>query len=124
MRPTTNLFKVNGTPLLVPDEEVKFSYEDIDAHDAGRDEAGYMHRHVVRRKVGKWSFNYKTASEAEKQYIESAFGNLDTFNFTRPSRTDVTTPETTECYRSKLSLDAKNLKLQKWIGYTFNIIEC
>ena len=124
MRPTTNIFLVDGLPLLVPDEEPSFSYEDIDAHDAGRDAAGYMHRHRVREQVGKWSFDYKTATEAERQYIERIFEGKDTFQFTRPSRLDLQTPETSECYRSKHSAKLKNYRLQKWVGYTFNIIEC
>lgn len=124
MRATTNLFLINGTPLYAPDEEPTFSYEDIDSSETGRDEAGYMHRHVVRRKVGKWSFQYSSITDAEKQAIESIFEGLDTFQFTRPGRIATGTPETTECYRSKYSLNWKSSKTGKWVSYKFNIIEC
>ena len=39
--------------MLAPDEGVEMSFEDLDSADAGRDEAGYMHRSVVRYKVGE-----------------------------------------------------------------------
>lgn len=124
MRPTTNLFKVNDSPLLVPLAEPTFNYEDIDASDTGRDEAGYMHRHVVRRKVGKWTLDYGTVTEEEKQYMENIFEGLDTFQFTRPGRIVASTPETTECYRSKLQITWKSTKTGKWGNYKINIIEC
>lgn len=124
MRATTNLFKVDGTPLLAPNAEPQFSYEDIDAADTGRDELGYMHRHVVRRKVGKWVLDYGTVTEEEKQYMESIFEDRDTFQFTRPSRLDVNTSETTECYRSKYAINWVDSKTNKWKNYKIDIIEC
>ena len=69
VRKTTELFLINGKPLLVPDEEVGFQYEDLDAADAGRDESGFMHRIMVRNKVGSWSFSYEYLTEEEKNYI-------------------------------------------------------
>ena len=48
MRPFTNLFLINGKPMLAPDADVGVSYTDLDANDSGRDESGYMHRIVMR----------------------------------------------------------------------------
>ena len=62
----TELFTVNGQPMLLPDEGVGFSYEDIDRYDAGRDEQGFMHRKALRYKVGVWSFSYQFLTEEEK----------------------------------------------------------
>ena len=124
MRSTTNLFLVDGYPLLTPNTEVTFNYEDIDAADTGRDEAGYMHRHVVRRKVGKWTLDYGTVTEEEKQYMETIFDGRDTFQFTRPGRIVTGTPETTECYRSKLNISWVDTRTGKWKNYKINIIEC
>ena len=124
MRPTTNLFLVDGYPLLTPNSEVVFNFEDIDAADTGRDEAGYMHRHVVRRKVGKWTLDYGTITEAEKQYMENIFDGRDTFQFTRPSRMNTSVPETTECYRSKYNISWMDTRSGKWKNYKINIIEC
>ncbi len=63
MRRTTDLFTVNGQPMLAPDEEIGISYEDLDASDSGRDESGVMHRIVVRQKVPSWTFSYSHLTE-------------------------------------------------------------
>lgn len=124
MRDTTSLFQINGNPMLVPDAGVEFSYEDLDDSSSGRDESGYMHRFVVRTKVGKWAFSYETLTEEEKNYMESLFGSSGTFSFTHPSRLNSGTRETTTCYRSKVSLNWYNAKTGIWKNYKFNIIEC
>ena len=69
MRATTQLFQINGKPILAPDAEVVVSYSDLDASDAGRDESGFMHRIVVRHKVGSWKFSYSHLTEEEKEQI-------------------------------------------------------
>ena len=58
MRKKTDLFLIDGLPMLAPDENVELSPEDIDASDSGRDESGVMHRFVVQQGVGKWTFSY------------------------------------------------------------------
>lgn len=124
MRAKTDLFKINGQPMLVPDEEVAVNYEDLDSSDSGRDESGFMHRTVVRFKVGSWKFEYSHLTEEEKQYMENLFPNEATFQFTHPSRVNASTAETTECYRSKFGISWKNAKTGLWSGYSFSIIEC
>lgn len=124
MRAKTDLFKINGKPMLVPDEEVAVSYEDLDSSDSGRDESGYMHRTVVRYKVGKWKFEYGHLTEEEKQYMENLFASAATFQFTHPSRLNASVPETTKCYRSKYGLSWRNARTGLWSGYNFSIIEC
>lgn len=122
-RAKTNLFKIDGMPMVVPDHGVPFSYEDIDSADTGRDETGRMHRDVVLFKVGKWAFSYTEISLEDYTYLESLFGNKSSFTFTRPSRTNPAVSESTECYRSKYSMNAENLAKQKWVSYVFDIIE-
>lgn len=122
MRSTTELFKINGQNMLAPDEEVEVSYEDIDAADAGRDQAGFMHRIPVRTKVASWNFVYDTLTDEEKNYMESLFGDSATFTFTHPGR-DGTVKESL-CYRSKYSLSWKNARLGLWRNYSFTVIEC
>lgn len=124
MRQKTNLFLVNGKPMLVPDEEIGVSYEDLDASDSGRDESGVMHRILVRSKVGKWSFSYDHLTEEEKQYMEGIFGNEATFSFTHPDRLDASQSITSTCYRSKYSLAWINAKTGLWRNYSFSIVEC
>lgn len=123
MRPTTDLFTVNGKPLLAPDEEVAVRYEDLDAADAGRDQAGVMHRVVVRYKVASWVFTYSHLTEAEKQYLESLFPEAPTFRFTHPSRQDASVTETSTCYRSQVGMAWRSAATGLWSGYSFHIIE-
>ena len=124
MRATTELFQINGVPMLVPDADVTVSYEDLDASDAGRDESGYMHRIVVRHKVGRWKFEYAHLTEEEKQYMERLFPEAGTFQFRHPGRQDASTSEVTTCYRSKYTVSWRNAKTGLWRGYGFSIIEC
>ena len=124
MRATTNLFKINGKPMLVPDEEVGVSYEDLDDGDSGRDESGVMHRIPVRYKVGSWSFFYSHLTEAERRYMESLFPDAPEFDFTHPHRLDASRQTTCRAYRSKYGISWKNAVTGLWSGYSFNIIEC
>ena len=124
MRSTTDLFQVNGKPLLLPDSEVAVSYEDMDGVDAGRDESGVMHRKLVRCKVAAWKFSYHSLTEAEKQYMEGIFGEDATFRFTHPSRLDASVSQQSKCYRSKYSIDWKNARTGLWSNYSFTVIEC
>ena len=124
MRSKTDLFTVNGQPMLAPDEEVSIGYEDLDAADSGRDESGVMHRIVVRHKVPNWNFTYSHLTEEEKQYMESLFGDETTFRFGHPARKDAGVQETTICYRSQYSLAWKNARTGLWSNYSFRIIAC
>ena len=124
MRATTDLFQINGMPMLVPDAEVAVSFSDLDASDAGRDESGFMHRIVVRHKVGSWKFTYSHLTEAEKQYMESLFADASTFQFQHPSRLNADAAEVSTCYRSKYDISWKNARTGLWSGYAFSVIEC
>lgn len=124
MREFTYLFTINGKPMLAPDTEVGFNYEDLDASDSGRDESGIMHRIVVRHKVPSWSFSYSNLTEEEKQYMENLFPDAPTFQFGHPGRIDSVHMEVTECYRSKYGITWKNARTGLWSGYSFNIISC
>lgn len=121
---TTDLFKIDGIPMLAPDAEVGFSYEDLDGDGAGRDESGYMHRIMVRGKVGSWSFTYSNLTEEEKQYMENLFGNKAEFRFTAPSRLNAAVPVTVRAYRSKYGISWRNARTGLWSSYSFSIIEC
>lgn len=124
MRQKTDLFKINGKPILIPDTEVKIGYEDLDSSASGRDEAGFMHRSVVRYKVPYWDFSYEALTEEERKYMESLFPDAPTFAFTHPGRLDSTVAEVTTCYRSKYSISWRNARTGLWSGYGFRIIAC
>ena len=69
MRSVTDAFLINGQPMLAPDAEVTVSYEDIDGADAGRDQAGFLHRSLLRCKVPSWNFSYTWLTEEEKHRL-------------------------------------------------------
>lgn len=123
MRTLTNLFTINGKPMFAPDADVEVQYNDVDAADSGRDESGFMHRIVVRYKLGTWSFVYSHLTEEEKNYMESLFPDAPDFEFGHPSRTDASVRETTTCYRSNYGI-AWRTAGGDWKNYKFNIIEC
>lgn len=124
MRGTTELFQINGKPMLIPDEEVQVTYEDLDAAESGRDESGYMHRFPVRYKVPSWNFSYHWLTEEEKQYMEGLFPEAATFQFTHPSRLAAGESQSTTCYRSQYTIVWKNAATGLWSGYGFRIISC
>lgn len=124
MRAKTDLFQINGQPMLVPDGPVGTAWEDLDSADSGRDESGVMHRIPVRYKVGVWSFSYSHLTTPELQYLESLFPEAGEFDFTHPSRLDPTVPAVTKAYRSRYSADWVDALTGLWGGYGFQIIEC
>lgn len=123
-RSFTNIFRINGKPIFAPDEDVAVSYSDLDADDSGRDESGYMHRIVVRYKLGTWSFEYSHITEEEKRYMETLFGDTPDFDFTHPDRLNANKEVTVKAYRSKYGLSWHNARTGQWRNYKFNIIEC
>ena len=123
-RVKSDIFTINGKPFLAPDADVAVSYEDIDSEESGRDEAGFMHRVVVRYKVGTWSFEFSHITEEEKQYMESLFPDAPDFQFGHPSRRDASITEVTTAYRSRYGISWQNARTGAWRNYKFNIIEC
>ena len=121
-RKLTSLYQVNGHQLYAPDSPMEESYEDIDSADTGRDQAGYMHREVVRYSVGKWMFVYQSLTKAEYEYMESIFPREGAFQFTHPSANNHAVTETTSCYRSKRSFQWEGVD-GKYKNYKFDIIE-
>ncbi len=113
----TELFTVDGQPLLVPDENVEVRYEDIDAAAAVRDESGVMHRMPVRQNVESWSFTYALLTNAEKAYLDSLFAGKATFTF-------VANGVAKTCYRSGVTVTWQNARTGLWRGYGFTVIEC
>ena len=124
MRPFAKFYKVNGKPMLAPDEGVAMSFNDIDGSESGRDEAGFMHRIVIRYKVGTWPIEYSDLTEEEMRYTESLFPDSPDFDFEHPDRLDPTKQVTTRCYRSKYGVSYINARTGRYKNHKFNIIEC
>lgn len=114
-------YKVAGKALLAPDQGVELTQTDVDASDAGRDESGFMHRHVVRRRVKSWNFVYSFLSKEELAYLESLFDGLDSFQFTYPGENG---PATCTAYCSNNSVTVQNLRLGVYRNFKFSVIEC
>ena len=123
MRKTTELFRINGVPMLVPDDPAEVSYEDLDSAASGRDESGVMHRIPVRYKVASWSFTYGHLTEEERQYMENLLPDGADFSFTHPDRR-TGDPVTIRAYCRKYSISWKNARTGLWSNYGFRIIQC
>lgn len=124
MRAYTDLFQINGKPMLVPDADIQMSYEDVDTEASGRDESGVMHRIVARFKIPTWAFTYSNLTEEEKTYMEGLFPESAEFTFTHPDPLDAAKTLQTVCYRSKYSIIWKNARTGLWSNYNFRIIAC
>ena len=120
----TTLFTVNGQPFWAPDADVSMSFEDLDGAEAGRDESGFMHRQVVRHKVGTWNFQFAAITEAQRQYMEGLFPQEGTFLFGYPDPRDASQTAYCVAYRSKYGISWRNAKTGDWRNYSFSIIEC
>lgn len=123
MRRKTDLFLIDGVAMLVPDENMEITVEDIDAPDSGRDESGLMHRFVVRQGVGKWNFSYSCLTGEEYAYMESLFSGKAAFRFTYP---DCISGErkTVTAYRSKHGIIWQSAATGQFRNYSFSIIGC
>lgn len=120
---TTDLFTIDGKPVLVPDGDLAFSAEDMEASDSGCDENGVYHRFVLRRKVQSWDFSYSRLTREEYAYMEGLFGNKDTFTF------DFTSPhngvkQQITAYRSKHSILWHCAADGQFRDYRFRITAC
>jgi len=115
-------FKINGSPIPVPDAEVELSFQDLDSGSAGRDESGVMHRVRVRTRVKTWGFQYFALGRETYRYLEDLLSRDAVFTFTYPD-TDGTA-RTCQAYCAKSSLVYENANLGLYRNYKFNIIEC
>ena len=124
MRGFTELFLVDGMPLLVPDADVAVEYADIESEATGRDEAAVMHRSVARKDVATWSFEYGQISEEEKRYMERLFQGKAEFDFVHPDRIEADKEATTRAYRSGYGISWQDVRSGLWRNYKFQIVEC
>jgi len=113
----TTLFQIDGKPMPVPDADVSMSFEDLDAAQAGRDQAGFMHRLPVRRKVGVWDFHYSHLSGETYRYLKSILPAGGSFRFTCPEGE-------TEAYLSRYSILWHSARTDTYRNLKFSIIEC
>lgn len=117
-----NEYMVDGQPLLAPDMNVNISENDLDSSDSGRDEAGYMHRIVIRPGVKTWEFVYTVLDAEDYIYIQSLFTGKADFEFTY--RAPDGSLVSTRAYSAKRSIVLRNYATGDYKNLKFNIIEC
>lgn len=115
-------YKIDGNPVIAPDEGVSLSFSDLDSSDSGRDESGVMHRIVVRHRVCTWGFNYAVLTAEEYRYMRSLLDGKTAFDFSY--RAVDGTVKTCRAYCSNDSIAYHNAKLGLYKNLKFNIIEC
>lgn len=95
---TTGMWKVNASPIYVPDTDVGVEYNSLASEDSGRDESGYMHIIWVRTDLRKVKLKYALMTGDELAYMRNLMQGKE-FNFTYA---DETGPKTFEGYTSKI----------------------
>lgn len=123
MRKLCNLFKINGSPIFMPDSDFYASYKDVQSKDSGQDESGVTHRIVLKHKAGEWRFVYNSITEAEKNYMESLFPESDDFEFEYPDRKDSYKRCTCRAYRASYGISWRSAPDGLWKNYNFVIAE-
>ena len=118
----TELYMIGDRPLPAPDGGLEMSFEDIDGPSAGRDESGYMHRDVVRRKVGVWNFRYSYMDRQTWEYLISVMPLEGSFSFTYPGADGKTA--TCTAYLSAYSAAWESAATGTYRDVKFSIIQC
>lgn len=124
MNTVSDLYQIDGAAMLTPDAGVEMSFEDLDSADAGRDEAGYMHRAVVRYKVGVWNFVYSHLTQSEYAYMLSILPKKGTFTFTYPDPTEPGEAKTCTAYLSGFGITWHSARTNLYRNLKFSIIQC
>lgn len=119
----TELFTIEGQPVLVPDGDLSMQEEDVVSSDSGMDESGVYHLFGVRKDVKSWDFSYSRLTREEYAYMEELFAGKDTFSFGFVSTLDGSRQEVT-AYRSKRSILWHSAADGQFRDYRFRITEC
>ena len=120
----TQLFLLDGKPIVAPDADVEMSFEDLDAAQSGRDESGFMHRIRAREKVGVWRFRYSHLRGEQYRYMLSALPREASFLFTYPDPQNPGSQKTTTAYLSAYSAVWRSARTDTYRNFEFSVIEC
>lgn len=121
MRSFYEFFKIDGKPILAPDQDVGISKQDLDAEGSGRDELGYMHRIVARERVAKWQLDYAILTEQEYEYMNKLFEGKSDFEVEIKSALK---RSKTRAYCSGVKASIHNGLRGIYKGVSFSVIEC
>ena len=115
-------YKVDDSPLLVPDLDVVMTMTDLDTGSVERDESGYIHRSRVRKRIKNWEFQYFSLTREEFQYMEDALSRNEVFVFFYKDIDG--TQKNCNAYCSSTSIAYRNAKDGLYRNYKFTINEC
>lgn len=122
MRATDPKFLIDGVPILLPDAGVELQFTDLDSADSGRDEAGFLHRIVLRRGVRTWNLSYSLLTKEEYAYMQRLLLSRDTFPLTYENEQGEQAQTTAYCSNHALSLYDRTLGVYRELKCT--VIEC
>ena len=120
----TDLYQLDGKPLIAPDQDVEMSFEDLDDAQSGRDESGFMHRIVARHKVGVWTFHYSHLTGDQYRYLLSVLPKGGTFAFTYPDPEQPGSSKRTTAYLSKFGVVWHSARTDTYRNMQFSVIQC
>lgn len=117
-------YLIEGQPMPLPDQEVEMQFQDLDRAEAGRDEAGFMHRLVARYKVGSWSFTYSHLTQQTYTQLLEMLPQSGSFVFSYPDPMDPEQYKHTVAYLSNYGIVWRNAATGMYRNLKFSIIEC
>lgn len=120
---TTDLFTIDGMPILVPDGDLAYYEEDLVSSDSGLDEGGMYHRIVLRSSIRSWDFSYTRLTKEEYAYMEALLAGKESFSFGFESALDDTW-QVIPAYRSKHSVLLHCISDGQFRDYRFRITAC
>ena len=124
MRKTTDLFLIDGQPMLIPDANLEILIGDIEDSDSAWDESGFLHRFAMRHGVGKWKFSYARLTGEEYTYMEQLFADKQTFRFTYPDYTRGGQMKEVIAYRKEHEIMWQSARGGQFRNYVFYIVGC
>ena len=113
---------IDGRPILVPDQDMTMDYTDLDSPETGRDDAGIMHRMVLRQNVRKFQLSYSALTREQYRYLESLFAGKPEFTVTY--RDHDGRKQEFRAYRSGHSITVRNARTGLYKNYKLTLIEC
>ena len=112
-----DLFRIGDDPMLVPDQDVEISREDMESEDSARDESGFLHRMVTRERVRSWSFHYDHLTKDDYEYLMGLFEGKASFEFFFEGGS-------CRAYCSSDSITWRNASTGEYRNLTLTIQEC
>lgn len=117
-----NDFLIDGKPILVPDADIVWEYNDLDSDESGRDESGVMHRIVLREGVRKCTLSYSTLTHNEYLYMRYLLSGKAQFEVRY--RDHDGNESIFIAYHSNHSITIHSAKTGQYKNYNVSIIEC